>query len=41
MYIPSGLIAATILAFVSPVHAQERYKVEFTIKDDTGGKRCV
>jgi hypothetical protein len=38
MYIPSGLIAATILAFVSPVHAQERYKVEFTIKDDTGGK---
>jgi hypothetical protein len=32
MYIPAGLIAAAILAFVSPVQAQEHYKVEFTIK---------
>jgi hypothetical protein len=33
MNIPAGLIAAVIFAFVSPVRAQEHYKVEFTIKD--------
>jgi hypothetical protein len=33
MNIPAGLIAAVIFAFVSPLQAEEHYKVEFTIKD--------
>jgi hypothetical protein len=33
MNIPAGLAAAAIFALVSPLHAQARYKVEFTIKD--------
>jgi hypothetical protein len=33
MNIPAGLIAAVIFAFVSPLQAQEHYKVEFNIKD--------
>ena len=37
MYIPSGLIAAVILAFASPLRAQEHYNVVFTTKD--GGLR--
>ena len=37
MYTSTALIAATILAFVSPVETSPVYKVEFTVRDAPGG----